>query len=200
MERLACALTEIAQADYCHLRLVSNDGGRLDLRAAFPPGDDAPTAPARSLAKGEGLAGRVWERGTAMSHPDPSGQGLEALDPGESQFSVPIRFEEGVLGTVTLGSRFPGAFPQDVQQVVETMIEAVPPAIELALAREKLKLLATVGSECHSLEHFAKELANVTQVVTKAQIAVVWVLDRARNGFRPVATAFAGQELSLIHI
>ncbi len=188
-------LANIAKADYCRLRLRIHERPGLETRAEEIHGNRALAATRKEpLGKGEGIAGRVWQSGVALIYPDRRSLDFDPLDPGVSLLCVPIKRDRDVLGTITVGADRTNAFSQNTLQLLEKMLEDVPPAISRAFSREKLERVAAMATESETLDGFLKELGKTTQMLMRAQICIVWLLDKKRNGFVATNVARVGQE------
>jgi GAF domain-containing protein/ligand-binding sensor protein/anti-sigma regulatory factor (Ser/Thr protein kinase) len=120
-------------------RLVEADGGCVRIvddtetlvpRAQWPSG--ARTQKPRTLRKGEGIAGRVWETGKPYIVPDASVDIYfwRQYDDVASELAVPIMVQDHVIGVLSVSSKRKSAFQQRHERSLLELAKLSATAIE----------------------------------------------------------------------
>lgn len=183
LERITQLCADALRAETCHLRLWDKINDQLQLKAAFPGGDE-PMPDSReqfTLRIGQGIAGVVAETGQAILCGD-TGQEprYEERHPGNrlvSVLCVPIKSGEEVIGTLSVGSRRRNAFRLHDQRFLQNVISSISIAIEHTHLLDSLGRLAKATTQAASVQELLDEVAELTRTLMGMPICLVSMID-----------------------
>ena len=172
-------MSEASGVHACFAYLLSDDGDRLELRAASPPYERQ--AGRVALERGEGLAWWAAERGEPAfirenALADPRVKYVAELEEErfQSLLAVPVIGRSGdVIGVITAHTEAPREFSDDEVDFLVTSASLVASAIENARLYEEARLRV---SELEQLTELAEAIARSEALEELVQIAV----ERAR--------------------
>jgi PAS domain S-box-containing protein len=153
--------------------LLLPDGGRLGVRACFPPDTTLPEAE-RATA--------TW----AWEHGQPAGRGTDTL-PGGGWLHVPLTSARGTLGVLALQSGRPGALDELPQRLLlDAMVDQAAVAIDRARIDAVLEAQAKLEAVIESIEDGLVVLdgTGTVQHVNDVACAILGVERKAVLGVR----------------
>lgn len=188
-------------AEACYLRLWDKIKDNLELKAAFPDGNEemAGSWEKYSLDIGEGIAGAVAEEGKSIICGDTERdrrykKEKHVGDPLISVLCVPIKSGEEIIGTLIAGSRRHNAFRLHDQRFLENVIGSISIVIERTHLMDSLGHLAKATIQAASVQELLDEVAEQTRALMRMPICLVSMIDKDNDGFRPRAFAGPGEQ------
>jgi GAF domain-containing protein len=168
-------MSEASGVHACFVYLVSEDGGRLELRAASPPYERQ--AGKVVMERGEGLAWWAAERGEPAfirdnALADPRTKYFAELEEEKFQslLAVPVIARDGdVIGVITAHTEAPREFSDDEVDFLVTSASLVASAIENARLYEETRLRVV---ELERLTELAEAIARADGLDELLQVVV----------------------------
>ncbi|NLC50756.1 MAG: diguanylate cyclase, partial [Firmicutes bacterium] len=160
-ERIIETVSQLTGATATSLMLYDQEEQLLKIR--FAKGLPAKVVKELKLAKGEGIAGKVFAEGRPLFVPDveqsPDYKFIISEKRLHSLFSVPLLSEKKILGVLNMGTESP--LPEEKKTLVEALAYLAAVAIENALNYQSMEELATHDglTGLYNYRFFQKKLA-----------------------------------------